>query len=80
MTASELQRIVLRLANQSWCRYWLNYGDRRETVEMAIQSTDTDGGIRIPELEQRGFEYKGNGLYLIPRTNDDGTPYVSKLF
>jgi hypothetical protein len=80
MTANELQRIVTRLANQSWCRYWLNYGDRHKDVEMAIQCLDGDQAIKIRDLEMMGFKRCSMGVYTIPRTNDDGTPFVSSLF
>ena len=37
MTATELQRIAVRLSNQGWCRHWLNYGDRHEDILMAAR-------------------------------------------
>lgn len=37
MTASELQRIALRLSNSGWCRHWLNLNNSHDGVRMAIQ-------------------------------------------
>lgn len=87
MTANELQRIACRLSNQIWCRHWLNFQDRKKDVKMAIQCRDHDGTPeRIKDLESKGFELFWTDdidcqwIYTIPRTNDDGTPYESKLF
>lgn len=80
MTAHELQRIATRLANQSWCRYWLNCGDRHESVTMAIQCRDFSGPVEIRELENLGFRKLHSNIYIIPRTNEDGTPFVPNLF
>lgn len=80
MTAGELQRIALHLSNQGWCRHWLNYGDRHENVQMAIQVLDSEKAVPIPELNKLGFKQYPENLYTIERTNDDGTPFVSKLF
>lgn len=87
VTAHELQRIASRLSNQCWCRHWLNYGDRRTGVIMAIQCVDIlDSGrftpARVNGIEELGFTLADDErlLYTIPRTNEDGTPYVSKLF
>lgn len=88
MTADELQSIVRRLANNGWCRYWLNYGDRKNDVRMAIQCRDDRGNPEeIHGLIKLGFEIdneqrmKGNQFfYTIHRSNPDGTPFVSNLF
>lgn len=45
MTALELQRTVLLLANNGWCRYWLRFLAMEAGVWMAIQTlrTNEDG-------------------------------------
>ena len=88
MTADEIQRLAVRLANQTWCRYWLNFFNRNESVKMAIQSIDADGKpqrIRDFEMDSQ-FELYSDGspdcrfIYLVDRTNKDGSPFVSVLF
>ena len=79
MTASQLQNIARQLSNSSWCRHWLNWSD---TV-MAIQCRDESGHpmkINRADANRFGFEEQNHYVYTIPRTNDDGTPYQSKLF
>lgn len=76
MTADELQRIALRLANQAWVRYWLHYNDPiRIPWEMAIQVMDWEQGeygefalkeIRVPDLDKLGFRWDGH-KYMICR-------------
>lgn len=87
MTATELQRIANRLSNQSWCRYWMNFFDRKTDVLMAIQILENVSGTPQPvpctDLLRLGFcewaEYPDH-IYFIARTNEDGTPYVSEVF
>lgn len=58
MTADELQRIVLRLANQCPTRYWLLLDYPKYPGRMAIGLSDIgDGWSRIDiDLQGRGFE------------------------
>jgi hypothetical protein len=98
MTIRELQRIVVRLSNGAWVRWWSNYGDRHENCLMAIQVLEPEAGsdtcltpvfipTQVSDLEKVGFQLElsrfygyGHAIYTIPRTNEDGTPYVSNLF
>ncbi len=84
MTATELQNIARVLSNQAWVRYWLNYYDTRHSVDLAIHVTDFEGKPqRVPELERKGFRRQDamglKGVYVIQRTNEDGTPFESKV-
>jgi len=89
MTAQNFQdNIVLNLSNSCWTRHYLYWNHPSNPVQMAIQCLEyVDGGfepIRIEELERRGFSLYADGnpsqwIYTIDRTNEDGTPYVSKL-
>lgn len=85
MTADELQRIAVRLSNQCWCRHWLNFFDTHASIDMAIHCTDYDRKpLQIGELLAKGFRRQDalglRGVYLIKRTNEDGTPFESKIF
>jgi hypothetical protein len=81
MTATELQRLVRIISNQAWCRHWLNYGDRSDNVVMAIQCRDATGKPEpIDGLSRLGFTELQDHTYTIPRTNEDGSPFASKLF
>jgi hypothetical protein len=81
VTSSELQRIAGILSNSAWTRLWLNWGDRRSgPVTMAIQCIDPTGRPqRIGEAEARGFTGDLRYVYTIPRTSEDGSPYLAKL-
>ena len=93
MTADELQRLVRLIGNAGWCRHWLHYNyPQTEPWEMAISCVairmSDSGGRRLSDpvvlkdLEVRGFrpEVSTDGLiiYVIARTNEDGTPFRSK--
>lgn len=85
MTVTEIQDIVRRLSNQTWCRYWLNFHGSRHPVWMAIQCRDESGKpepvadlLKIGFVEQQPVNCPH--LYFIKRTSDDGTDYVSELF
>lgn len=85
MRIDELTSIARRLGNQAWVRWWTNFGDRHDNVVMAIQVLDSVPGggispIEVRDLHQLGFEMHGDFIYIIPRTNEDGTPFVSRLF
>ena len=93
MTIDELQRIVIRLSNQSWVRWWANFGDRHDNVLMAVQCLDfryhhsaSPGRypIDVDDLLKLGYTIwpaEPHALiYTIPRTNEDGTPFNSQLF
>ena len=81
MTANDLQRIAVRLSNQSWCRHWLNYGDRHTDVQMAIQCRDSYGNpTEIKCLLELNFVEQPDHIYVINRTEEDGSPFVSKIF
>lgn len=80
MTATEIQNIARRLSNSSWCRYWLNYTDSEHPI-LAIQCRNGYGVPQpIRDAEKHGLKQQLDFLYTAPRTNEDGTPYVSKLF
>ncbi len=81
MTATELQNIVRVLANSSYCRYWLVYDKAPDgQAIMAIQCRDEYGKrLEIKDAKGRGFGELDPYFYTIPRTNEDGTPYFSKL-
>ena len=87
MTANELQRLVVRLSNSCWVRHWLCQGRTGQPAEMWVQvlDKDLDGAFlpqRLPhkQMEQLGFAWHDcHGFYIIPRTNDDGTPYIVQL-
>lgn len=85
MTATEIRNLAGRLSNASWCRYWLNVGERNHGVLMAIQCRGADGSPEpIRDIERIGFKEdnlaSSSCFYIIARTNDDGTPYIPKLF
>jgi hypothetical protein len=82
ITIEELHRIVVRLANQGWVRYWLHWNYPVETPWlMAIQIRDAHGwDVSIPDLQsweiadvrETGM---GRQVYLVERLNEDGTPF-----
>ena len=84
MTANELQNIVRRLANNCWTRYWLMWQTNLgQPAKMAISCIDESGKPEpVNGIEERGFkrvDRRGYIFYVIDRTNDDGTPYISNL-
>ena len=84
MTATELQNIARRLSNSTWCRHWLNLFDQPTHVKLGIQCRDENGNPKpIADAERHGLTLCGSVspfLYTADRTNEDGTPYESKLF
>ena len=79
MTIDEFQRIVLSLSNQTYVRWWTHWNYPDSPVMMAI---GLHGSIRagfIAEMADRGFTWEPPMYLTIQRTNDDGTPYISKL-
>lgn len=83
MTLQELQHIVLRLANQCHVRYWINrYGKVGEQPTMALDihlpEEARENQLHI-ELAGKGFRNCGGGLFAIERTNEDGSPYISRI-
>ena len=93
MTIDELQSIARRLSNSGWCRWWCHFNYPNTPSQMAIQVLDVlkfeDGFQPVPvnDIESLGFtlyqpQSDGaplNYIYLVDRTNADGTPYVSTL-
>lgn len=88
MTASELQRIALRLSNQGWCRHFLHWRyPCQDQWLMAIQFAEMDerGRLRVATfkpLEAKGFRvvHEGIGLmYVIERTDEEGKPFRSRI-
>lgn len=80
MTATKLQDAVRVLANGAWTRYWMNYSKTAdgETI-MAVQCRDETGKPQpISDASRHGFAMHNDYFYTIPRTNEDGTPYVSR--
>lgn len=80
MTATQLQDMARKLANSSWCRYWLNWSGSHNPI-MAIQCIGGDGKPeRISDAASYGLTEHDDCIYTAPRTNEDGTPYESQLF
>jgi hypothetical protein len=87
MTASELQRIVVRLSNWGWCRYWLHHNyPRQDPWLMSVQIADFVAGqlgaVEAPELESEGFTLIGRDIgpvYTIERTDEEGKPFRSGI-
>lgn len=89
MTATELQRLVVRLSNSCWVRHWICLCAFGKQAEMWIQVMDYGVKIhdrivkrRVPdgEMEKLGFTFdETTFIYKIPRTNEDGTPYIATL-
>lgn len=85
MTAETLVRIVLRLSNSCWCRYWLAW-PKPGGFCLAIHCVQCTAGqweaadLWEPDLTARGFrrEWADNvgWVWVIDRTTEDGTPYV----
>lgn len=81
MTATQLQQIATRLANNGWCRYWLDWRELNPPL-MAISCIDENGNPqRIADAESHGLliEDPVRLIYTVPRTNDDGKPYIPLL-
>lgn len=84
MTLDCLQSIVLRLANNGWCRYWVNWSGAEHPI-MAVQVINSKAEPQeIIDAESHGLiEHRAPGMddwiYTVPRTNADGTPYRSLL-
>ncbi len=59
ITASELQRIALRLSNQCFVRHWLHWNyPCVDPWVMAIECRDAKHNpIRVKDLDQAGFEW-----------------------
>lgn len=95
MTIERFQGIVLRVSNFVWCRHWVHFNAPQSPAKMAIQILDLKPGSEtdrpqwqprlLKDLENYGFELlngkhnEGDKIYTIARTNEDGTPYESKL-
>ncbi len=89
MTATELQRIALRLSGYGWCRHWLHWNyPYQESWRMAIQLLNREGDVyepvRVPTLEEKGFwvdaiHGRPSYVYVIERTDEDGKPFRSDL-
>jgi hypothetical protein len=85
VTASQLQNICRILSNNGWCRYWLNFYNTEKHVDMAIHCIDYKGTPQsVYGLEAKGFRHADamglTGVYIIKRTNDDGSDFESKVF
>ncbi len=71
-----LQNFALKLENGGWCRHWYNWGGHQDSWVMAIQVRNWVGApIGIGGIEEVGFVWHDDLLYLIKLCNDDGTPY-----
>lgn len=82
MTADELRRIVVRLANAAFVRYHLHWNQPcRDPWVMAIQVRDHDDvPVHVLPLDARGFVWdEVNRIHFINRNNEDGTPFRSPL-
>lgn len=70
MTIQELQRVVLRLANQMLVRYylWLNYPNESQLMGIQIQTANT---ALIEELRALGFRWhEGLMLWVVERKQE----------
>lgn len=75
MTLQKLQNIVCKLANDSWCRYWVNWTNSEHGPVMAIQCRDDEGESKpITDAKAHGFEENEDFVYTILRTYDAGLP------
>jgi hypothetical protein len=86
ITLGELRRIVLRLANQGWVRYWVHWNYPVESPWlMAIQVRDAHGwDVSIRDLATWDIvDVRGPGMgrqvYVIERRDEGGTPFRSPL-
>jgi hypothetical protein len=81
MTATKLQDVVRVLANGAWCRYWMNWNkDAIGRTIMAVQCRDEKGRPQqINDAQRHGFAQHNDFFYTVPRTNEDGTDYATKL-
>ena len=80
MTADEMQSIVRRLANSSWCRYWINWSDSNHPL-MAVQCRNAQGVPEpIRDAAEHGLTERDDFVYTAQRTKLDGSFYESKLF
>lgn len=87
MTATELQGIVRIVANNTFCRYWMDYRRTEEGHQlMAISAIDEKGNpnrFNEKELLDRGFEKRieSDGLvfWVVLRLDDHGQPFKPTL-
>ena len=87
MTATELQNLVRMVANNTFCRYWLDYRRTKEGHQlMALSAIDHQGNpnrFNERELYERGFEKQmeddGMVLWLVLRLGDNGKPFKPVL-
>lgn len=84
MTLEELLRIVRRLSNSAWVRYWVHYNWPDNPSIMAIQLLDVvkDGHwapVPCDDLLKLKFTPDAKLIYTIPRTDEKGEPYHSLI-
>jgi hypothetical protein len=83
MTSDRLQSIARRLGNSFWCRHWLHFNyPLQEPWLMAVSCLDGDGNPLNVALEGLGFVKVHHGdliVYTVPRTDERGEPFRSKL-
>ena len=82
MTADELQRIVVRLSNSSWTRYWLHWNyplvdPWMMAIDVREYRFDDKGrqqliSVCVEDLVKRGFRYdEYECVHLIERTKGE---------
>lgn len=85
MTLEELLRIVRRLSNSAWVRYWVHYNWPDNPSIMAIQLLDVSGSkshwapVPCDDLLKLKFTVTPNLIYTIQRLDEKGEPYHSLL-
>lgn len=81
MTATELQNIVLRLANSGYVRYWLHWNyPHREPWVMAVSTLEMPADrsglrpVKCDDLIRKGFEWDAEDrMHYVYRTWDPAT-------
>jgi hypothetical protein len=95
MTIQTLQQLVLKISNHSFVRYAACYNPSNDTEphEMAlfISDYDTNFALLTKQMKEKGFKVEipqkipiGNVVahritFIITRTNEDGSSYISQL-
>lgn len=57
MILEELQRIVLRLSNQTWVRYWIHWNYPQNPMKMAI-NLRVRNDVLESEMQRKGAQLR----------------------
>lgn len=85
MTLTKFNRIILKLSNGCWVRYWVHWNYPNNPCQMAFSAKEYDGAnsaLYEEDFIKEGFKkkYIDNQLYwIINRTNEDGSNFTSNL-